>query len=131
MVPHEIIVGGGFGGLSATRSLRNTQVRVTLIDKRNRHPAAFGRAVLSRRLSGIGDKGDLAIVGRTYAVADLRFATFAGFSAWVLWAVVHTYFLIEFANSLFVLLEWGPCCPGKTSASASLVRGTSFGTELD
>ncbi|HEX4170440.1 MAG TPA: NAD(P)/FAD-dependent oxidoreductase [Bryobacteraceae bacterium] len=53
------------------------------------------------------DKGDLAIVGRTYAVADLRFAKFAGFPAWVLWAVVHIYFLIGFANRLFVLLQWG------------------------
>jgi NADH dehydrogenase len=53
------------------------------------------------------DKGDLAIVGRTYAVADLRFAKFAGFPAWVLWAGVHVYFLIGFANRLFVLLQWG------------------------
>lgn len=53
------------------------------------------------------DKGDLAIVGRTYAIADLRFAKFAGFPAWVLWAVVHIYFLIGFANRLFVLLQWG------------------------
>lgn len=53
------------------------------------------------------DKGDLAIVGRTYAVADLRFAKFAGFPAWVIWAVVHIYFLIGFANRLFVLLQWG------------------------
>lgn len=53
------------------------------------------------------DKGDLAIIGRTYAVADLRFAKFAGFPAWVLWAVVHIYFLIGFDNRLFVLLQWG------------------------
>ena len=53
------------------------------------------------------DKGDLAIVGRAYAVADLRFAKFAGFPAWILWAVVHIYFLIGFANRLFVLLQWG------------------------
>ena len=53
------------------------------------------------------DKGDLAIVGRTYAVADLRFVKFAGFPAWLLWAVVHVYFLIGFANRLFVLLQWG------------------------
>src|ERR1043165_1128722 len=37
MAPHVIIVGGGFGGLSAARSLRNAAVRVTLIDKRNYH----------------------------------------------------------------------------------------------
>jgi NADH:ubiquinone reductase (H+-translocating) len=53
------------------------------------------------------DKGDLAIVGRTYAVADLRFARFAGLPAWLVWAVVHIYFLIGFANRFFVLLEWG------------------------
>ena len=53
------------------------------------------------------DKGDLAIIGRTYAVADLRFAKFAGFPAFVLWAIVHIYFLIGFANRLFVLMQWG------------------------
>jgi NADH dehydrogenase len=71
--------------------------------------------VIRRRVTGqrqpppfwYWDKGDLAIVGRTYAVADLRLAKFAGFPAWVLWAVVHIYFLIGFANRLFVLLQWG------------------------
>jgi NADH dehydrogenase len=53
------------------------------------------------------DKGDLAIVGRTYAVADLRFARFSGFPAWLLWVVVHIYFLIGFANRFFVLVQWG------------------------
>jgi NADH dehydrogenase len=52
------------------------------------------------------DKGDLAIVGRTYAVADLRFLRFAGFPAWIVWALVHIYFLIGFANRFFVLLQW-------------------------
>jgi len=52
------------------------------------------------------DKGDLAIVGRTYAVADLRVTRFAGFPAWLLWALVHIYSLIGFANRLFVLLQW-------------------------
>ena len=37
MAPHVIIVGGGFGGLSAARHLRRAAVRVTLIDKRNYH----------------------------------------------------------------------------------------------
>jgi NADH:ubiquinone reductase (H+-translocating) len=53
------------------------------------------------------DKGDLAIVGRTYALADLRFLRFTGFLAWLLWAVVHIYFLIGFANRFFVILNWG------------------------
>jgi NADH dehydrogenase len=71
--------------------------------------------VIRRRVAGerkpepfwYWDKGDLAIVGKTYAVADLRFVKFAGFPAWVIWAGVHIYFLIGFANRLFVLLQWG------------------------
>jgi NADH:ubiquinone reductase (H+-translocating) len=35
--PHVVIVGGGFGGLSAARSLRRAPVRVTLVDRRNHH----------------------------------------------------------------------------------------------
>jgi NADH:quinone reductase (non-electrogenic) len=53
------------------------------------------------------DKGDLAIMGRTYAVADLRFLRFSGFPAWLIWAGVHIYFLIGFANRFFVLVQWG------------------------
>jgi NADH dehydrogenase len=31
---------------------------------------------------------------------------FTGFPAWVVWAIVHIYFLIGFANRLFVMLQW-------------------------
>ena len=71
--------------------------------------------VIRRRITGRAqpkpfwywDKGELAIVGRAYAVADLRLAQFAGFPAWLVWAGVHIYFLIGFANRLFVSLQWG------------------------
>ena len=36
-LPHIVIIGGGFGGLSAARALANADVRVTLIDRRNHH----------------------------------------------------------------------------------------------
>lgn len=36
-VPHVVIVGGGFGGLYAAKSLKDAPVKVTLIDKRNFH----------------------------------------------------------------------------------------------
>ncbi|MDP9352620.1 MAG: FAD-dependent oxidoreductase, partial [Chloroflexota bacterium] len=36
-LPHVVIVGGGFGGLSAARALRRAPVRVTLVDRRNHH----------------------------------------------------------------------------------------------
>lgn len=36
-MPHVVIVGGGFGGLSAAKSLRRAPVEVTLLDRRNHH----------------------------------------------------------------------------------------------
>jgi NADH:ubiquinone reductase (H+-translocating) len=36
-IPHVVIVGGGFGGLYAAKTLGNKHVRVTLIDRRNHH----------------------------------------------------------------------------------------------
>jgi NADH dehydrogenase len=36
-LPHVVIVGGGFGGLSTAKALRGAHVRVTLIDKSNHH----------------------------------------------------------------------------------------------
>ncbi|MDQ3335528.1 MAG: NAD(P)/FAD-dependent oxidoreductase [Myxococcota bacterium] len=35
--PHVVIIGGGFGGLSAARSLAKAPVTITLIDRRNHH----------------------------------------------------------------------------------------------
>jgi NADH dehydrogenase len=72
-------------------------------------------SVIRRRVSGrpsprpfwYWDKGSLAIVGRTFAVADLDVMRFSGFVAWLLWIGVHIFFLIGFANRLLVMLQWG------------------------
>src|SRR5688572_16591615 len=34
---HVVIIGGGFGGLNTARTLKNSSVRVTLVDRRNFH----------------------------------------------------------------------------------------------
>jgi NADH dehydrogenase len=36
-MPHVVIVGGGFGGLSAAKQLRREPVEITLLDRRNHH----------------------------------------------------------------------------------------------
>ena len=52
------------------------------------------------------DKGSLAVIGRTFAVADLGIVRFSGFFAWLLWGGVHIYFLIGYANRFFVMTQW-------------------------
>ena len=37
VLPHVVIIGGGFAGLSAARELAKAPVRVTLIDRSNHH----------------------------------------------------------------------------------------------
>lgn len=36
-LPHVVILGGGFGGLTAAQKLAKTPVRITLVDRRNHH----------------------------------------------------------------------------------------------
>ena len=36
-VPHIVIIGGGFGGLDAARTLADAEVRITLLDRHNYH----------------------------------------------------------------------------------------------
>src|SRR5207248_5695451 len=52
------------------------------------------------------DKGNLATIGRSKAVADVKGVHVAGFEAWLLWLVVHLFYLIGFENRLLVLLRW-------------------------
>ncbi len=52
------------------------------------------------------DLGTLATIGRNKAVADLPKLKFYGFTAWVLWLIVHLRSLIGFKNKFFVMLNW-------------------------
>jgi NADH:ubiquinone reductase (H+-translocating) len=55
------------------------------------------------------DKGDMATIGRKAAVAKIEWpfkAHWSGFPAWVMWLVVHVFFLIGFRNRLSVLRQW-------------------------
>jgi NADH dehydrogenase len=59
-----------------------------------------------RRAFHYWDKGQLAVIGRGRAVADIWKLHFAGFLAWVIWTFVHIFFLIGFRNRILVLIQW-------------------------
>jgi NADH dehydrogenase len=52
------------------------------------------------------DRGSLATIGRSAAVADLRGLHFSGYFAWLVWLFVHLMYLVQFANRLLVLMQW-------------------------
>ena len=52
------------------------------------------------------DKGSLATIGRSRAVADIGKLHISGYFAWLAWLFVHLLFLIGFRNRLFVMIEW-------------------------
>lgn len=70
------------------------------------------RSIVSRTKGGTNlpfkylDKGMLAIIGRSFAVADLRRRTMWGFPAVLVWLFVHIWFLIGFRNRVLVIFQW-------------------------
>ena len=52
------------------------------------------------------DKGTMATIGRSKAIADLRGWHFSGFVAWLMWLFLHVFFLIGFRNRFAVMTAW-------------------------
>src|SRR5262249_44769900 len=53
------------------------------------------------------DKGQMAAIGRRRALVQAGRWRSAGMLAWLMWLMVHIYYLSGFRNRLFVLLQWG------------------------
>ena len=52
------------------------------------------------------DLGSMATIGRNRAVAEIGKAKWGGFTAWVLWLVVHLRSILSVRNKVVVLLNW-------------------------
>jgi NADH:ubiquinone reductase (H+-translocating) len=77
--------------------------------QQGRYAARLVRARLRERDAGpfkYKDKGNLATIGRARAVADLHVLKLSGFPAWVMWLVIHLWYLIGFQNRLLVFIRW-------------------------
>ena len=61
---------------------------------------------LPRKKFHYRNKGDLATIGRSRAIADFGWVRFGGRLAWFLWLFVHIMYLVGFRNRIVVLYEW-------------------------
>ena len=68
---------------------------------------------IRRRLAGDSaepfhyfDKGSMAVVGRSAAVAEVFGLKLKGLPAWLAWCFVHIFYLIGFRNRFIVMFEW-------------------------
>ncbi|MGA3121828.1 MAG: NAD(P)/FAD-dependent oxidoreductase [Polyangiaceae bacterium] len=73
----------------------------------------FVARAIERTIRGISrgrfhyfDKGIMATIGRSRAVAEPFGLKLSGFIAWLAWLIVHIWYLIGFRNRAIVMFEW-------------------------
>jgi len=95
---HAVDRGRDVPGVAPAAMQQGTHVaEVILADLGGRRRPAFHYS----------DKGSLAQVGRTAAVARIGRFEFSGFVAWMLWWSIHIAYLIGFRSRVLVLFGWG------------------------
>jgi NADH dehydrogenase len=76
---------------------------------------AYAARTIRDRLKGKKDtkpfhyfnKGDMAVIGRAAAVADIFGFHLAGLFAWLTWLFIHLIYIVEFQNRVLVFVQWG------------------------
>jgi NADH dehydrogenase len=53
------------------------------------------------------DKGDMAVIGRASAVANIFGLHVSGLPAWLIWLFIHLMYIVEFQNRVLVFVQWG------------------------
>jgi NADH dehydrogenase len=65
-----------------------------------------GRPAPERKAFQYKDRGMMAIIGRNRAIAQIGRFRFGGYFAFMLWALIHILFLIDFRRKMVVFIEW-------------------------
>jgi NADH dehydrogenase FAD-containing subunit len=85
--PQVVVLGGGFGGIDATRHLKHADVDGTLVDPH--------------------DKGTMATIGRGAAVAQTRGGhSLTGRTAFLAWGAVHLALLSTGEDRAKAVVDW-------------------------
>ncbi len=74
----------------------------------------YAAKVIGRRLRGQKapppfkylDKGSLAVIGRASAVASVFGFHLAGLPAWLIWALIHLMYIVQFQSRVVVFIKW-------------------------
>ena len=53
------------------------------------------------------NKGEMAVIGRGAAVANIFGVRLSGFLAWFIWLFIHLTYLVNFQNRVLVFVQWG------------------------
>jgi len=76
---------------------------------------AYAAKVIRSRLEGkrklpafhYFNKGDMAVIGRAAAVANIFGFHISGLPAWLIWLFVHLIYIVEFQSRVIVFILWG------------------------
>jgi NADH dehydrogenase len=53
------------------------------------------------------NKGDIAVIGRAAAVANIFGVHVSGWPAWLVWLFIHLMYIVEFQSRVLVFIQWG------------------------
>jgi NADH dehydrogenase len=53
------------------------------------------------------NKGDMAVIGRAAAIADIFGFHVSGLPAWLIWLFVHLIYIVQFQSRILVFIQWG------------------------
>jgi NADH:ubiquinone reductase (H+-translocating) len=75
----------------------------------------YAGKVIKARLAGQKDpppfhyfnKGDMAVIGRAAAVANIFGVHISGFLAWLTWLFIHLMYIVQFQSRVLVFIQWG------------------------
>jgi NADH dehydrogenase len=75
----------------------------------------YAAKVIAKRIQGetaikpfaYFNKGDMAVIGRAAAVADIFGVHVSGLLAWLIWLFIHLMYIVEFQSRIKVFLQWG------------------------
>jgi NADH dehydrogenase len=92
----------------------------------------YAATAIERRIAGKApqkpfsyfDKGSMATISRFRAVASIGKLRFSGFIAWLLWLVIHVFYLVGFKNRVTTVLHWAVSFVGRGRSERTTVSGT-------